>query len=45
MREKEVEVKKFPELIEKLYGQKILCDKNASTERVTERILRYVRKV
>jgi len=44
-REKEVEVKNFPKLIERLYGQKITGDKNASTEKVVERILRYVRKV
>jgi len=44
-REKEVEVKNFPELIERLYGQKITGDKNASTKKVAERILRYVRKV
>jgi UDP-N-acetylglucosamine--N-acetylmuramyl-(pentapeptide) pyrophosphoryl-undecaprenol N-acetylglucosamine transferase len=42
-REKEVNVKEFPELIEKLYGHKITVDRYASTEKVAERILRYVR--
>ena len=44
-REKEVEVKKFPELIENLYGQKMIYDESASTEKVVKRILRHVRKV
>jgi UDP-N-acetylglucosamine--N-acetylmuramyl-(pentapeptide) pyrophosphoryl-undecaprenol N-acetylglucosamine transferase len=44
-REEEVDVKNFPKLIETLYGEKISVDKNTSREKVTERILRYVRKV
>jgi UDP-N-acetylglucosamine--N-acetylmuramyl-(pentapeptide) pyrophosphoryl-undecaprenol N-acetylglucosamine transferase len=44
-REKEVEVKNFPELIETLYGEKISVNENTSTEKVVERILEYVRKV
>ncbi len=44
-REEEVDVKNFPKLIETLYGEKISVDKNNSAEKISERILRYVRKV
>jgi UDP-N-acetylglucosamine--N-acetylmuramyl-(pentapeptide) pyrophosphoryl-undecaprenol N-acetylglucosamine transferase len=44
-REKEVKVKDFPKLIEKLYGQKSSVERNSSAEVITERVLRYVRSV
>jgi UDP-N-acetylglucosamine--N-acetylmuramyl-(pentapeptide) pyrophosphoryl-undecaprenol N-acetylglucosamine transferase len=44
-REKEIDVKNFPKLIETLYGKKICVDENTSAEKISERILRYVRKV
>ncbi len=44
-REKEVNVKEIPKLVEKLYGHKITVDRYASAEKVAERILRYVRAV
>ncbi len=44
-REKEIEVENFPKLIEALYGEKISVDENTSAGKISERILRYVRKV
>jgi UDP-N-acetylglucosamine--N-acetylmuramyl-(pentapeptide) pyrophosphoryl-undecaprenol N-acetylglucosamine transferase len=44
-REKEIEVKNFPKLIETLYGEKISVNKNTSAGKISERILKYVRKV
>ena len=44
-REKEIEVKNFPKLIETLYGEKISVDENTSAGKISERILKYVRKV
>jgi UDP-N-acetylglucosamine--N-acetylmuramyl-(pentapeptide) pyrophosphoryl-undecaprenol N-acetylglucosamine transferase len=44
-REKEVDVKKLPELIEKLYGHKITVGRYSSSEKVAQRILEYVRKI
>jgi UDP-N-acetylglucosamine--N-acetylmuramyl-(pentapeptide) pyrophosphoryl-undecaprenol N-acetylglucosamine transferase len=42
-REKEVNVKELPELIEKLYGHKITVGRYSSSEKVARRILSYVR--
>jgi UDP-N-acetylglucosamine--N-acetylmuramyl-(pentapeptide) pyrophosphoryl-undecaprenol N-acetylglucosamine transferase len=42
-REKEVDVKKLPELIEKLFGHKITVGRYSASEKVAQRILRYVR--
>jgi len=44
-REKEVKVKKFPKLIEELYGKKSSVEANAAAENIAERILGYVRAV
>lgn len=44
-REEEADVENFPKLIETLYGEKISVDKNTSTDKIIERILRNVRKV
>jgi UDP-N-acetylglucosamine--N-acetylmuramyl-(pentapeptide) pyrophosphoryl-undecaprenol N-acetylglucosamine transferase len=45
LREKEVKLKEFPELIEKLYGKKSSVKINNAASNIAERILGYVRAV
>jgi UDP-N-acetylglucosamine--N-acetylmuramyl-(pentapeptide) pyrophosphoryl-undecaprenol N-acetylglucosamine transferase len=45
LREKEVKLKEFPELVEKLYGKKKSAKRNTAAENIAERILGYVRAV
>jgi UDP-N-acetylglucosamine--N-acetylmuramyl-(pentapeptide) pyrophosphoryl-undecaprenol N-acetylglucosamine transferase len=42
-RENEVDIKEISKLIEKLYGHKMIVGRTTSTEKVVERILKYVR--